>query len=528
MNSNLKKSLIFLCVSIFCTAVFGVGVRWIYDSGIIYDKSSVVLLKLSQGFQIKQVITVVLLYIWGNCLLHIWQDEKDEKRLAILAFPFSVASWCVGSFLILIFGIPYNLISMLILGIMVLSVSALIRKKTFDKDNLLEKIKYFNYFMGVTCIASVGLFFTSALSDVFYYNYQYGKQLAILGAYDGEMMLYSLTRVGQMSPLLSSLAYFGGFDNINTINHMMMISMGCYLFNVLHDSNRDVNKKFLNVVGVIGLLSMTPYILMAGMVSNNTMEMFAIIILSLGIYELGKKEDKITYIICVLFAIMTAMGRVEGGVYLVFLIGCSVILSLGRKKTLLYIWLPAVLIQTLYYMKLFVVMGIQFDEIYFVTEENLIINLGVFAIGGICIVLIYHPIFKIIKKRIGVWIIGALIGINVLELLLDSDKYIYNIQMVLHNIFENDKGWQFCVWGITPWIVVCTLLLVAYMREITYFDLIWIGYVLLCVGVCWFREPLRSGFGDSANRMLMMILPIVVISFVNKVSLFKNDNSNMR
>ena len=103
MNSNLKKSLIFLCVSIFCTAVFGVGVRWIYDSGIIYDKSSVVLLKLSQGFQIKQVITVVLLYIWGNCLLHIWQDEKDEKRLAILAFPFSVASWCVGSFLILIF-----------------------------------------------------------------------------------------------------------------------------------------------------------------------------------------------------------------------------------------------------------------------------------------------------------------------------------------------------------------------------------------------------------------------------------------
>lgn len=44
-----------------------------------------------------------------------------------------------------------------------------------------------------------------------------------------------------------------------------------------------------------------------------------------------------------------------------------------------------------------------------------------------------------------------------------------------------------------------------------YMDLVWTGYFLLGVAVCWARDGmLREGVGDSGNRVMLQAVPFII------------------
>lgn len=515
MSKGYRKSLVFLILCITAAVITHFYIRNTFYLNRQSDSKSWLLLTLSKGMQLKQFITVVALFVFGDIVLLNVAKAADRILIAILAFPFALACWCVCSLMILILGLPYNLYTMLVIAIVTLVLSFLIRKKTDALGYAFSDITYFNYFIGIAAVVSCGFLFTSALSDVFYYNYLYGKELAILGKLDGELCLLPLTRGGQMSPLVSSLAYFCGFDNINMLNHMSMISMTGLCMWCVYDYWKD--KRGIILFAVV-LFSMTPYILMCGMVSNNTMEMFSITMLLMCLYQ-GREDNRDYFLwnmLAVLFSVMVTMGRIEGGIYLTFIALLIPMISWSGRRAVLAVNLPALLIASIYYLKLFVVMEINFDP-EFISLKNVIFNLGVILLGSVYTVLIDCRIFEKIKDRIGAVLLAALVCLNFAELFLNHSKYLYNLKTILGNIVYRDKDWAFCVWGVVPWMLLIGVAFVIINKNLNYFSCIWIGFVLLVISVCMFRNPLRSGFGDSANRLLMMLLPVFAVDFVLQI-----------
>lgn len=512
MRKGYRKSLIFLILCITATAITYFYIRNTFYLNRQSDSKSWLLLTLSNGMQLRQFITAVTLFVFGDIVLLNVAKAADRILIAILAFPFALAYWCVCSLMTLILGIPYNLYTMLAIAIVTLVLSFLIRKKNGSLGYAFSDIAYFNYFVGIAAVVSCGFLFTSALSDVFYYNYLYGKELAILGKFDGELCLLPLTRVGQMSPLVSSLAYFCGFDNINMLNHMSMISMAGLCMWCVYDYWKE--KKGIILFAVV-LFSMTPYILMSGMVSNNTMEMFSVTMLLICLYQ-GREDDRdhsLWNMLVVIFSVMVTMGRIEGGIYLTFIALLIPMISWIGRRAALAVNLPALLIVSIYYFKLFVVMKIKFDPA-FISLKNVIFNFGVILLGLLYTVLINRRIFEKIKEHIGAVILAALACLNIVVLFLDHSKYLYNLKTILGNIVYRDKDWAFCVWGVVPWMVLAGVALAIINKKLNYFSCVWIGFLLLVISVCMFRDPLRSGFGDSANRLLMMMLPVFAVDFV--------------
>ena len=68
-----------------------------------------------------------------------------------------------------------------------------------------------------------------------------------------------------------------------------------------------------------------------------------------------------------------------------------------------------------------------------------------------------------------------------------------------------------------------TILVKVTRPKIDYWDTVTLGYPLFCFALCMGRHPLRNGYGDSYNRILISILPIFVVASFIKIIKDKNE-----
>ncbi|MCR5746186.1 MAG: hypothetical protein K6G03_00575, partial [Lachnospiraceae bacterium] len=245
-------------------------------------------------------------------------------------------------------------------------------------------------------------------------------------------------------------------------------------------------------------------------------------------YESAKVEKK-PYVVLMILAVMTAMLRHEGIVFILLLIVLLAAEESYRGIELTRVFLMPIFIgAALYYIKVFVILGVQ--PLYaFLTWRKALIILGTVIFSGVFLIIMdicgKTGLIAVIKKHLFIIVPFVLLMINVGLCVLETETYITNLKVFYVNL-RTRAGWGY--FGYIAAVVFFGLFIRAVIRKewsISFFDSIMFAYVLTVIIVSFGRGfELRTGVGDSGNRVLLTSVPIIVYAMVIRLVAYRRDN----
>lgn len=492
--------------------------------------------ELSLKFYIFQVITILVLFLYGFILISLIRKNNISFLDILLAFPLSLIVYSCTGYFLLSFGIPFTRISVIIGMLIILSVALLFAKSSIkaDKDinnmagncnsdsgkgiNHLSK-KYLLMAAAIVIflamIATSGVFSVSTTNDSMYFFQEYPRALI----YYGELVSYLdnfLTDASQGIAIIGTIPFFFGFDEIFGIIIFLNFNFILIFVYAVFDfckSRLDAKKSYvLTAIAFLILTSSMPYIIMSRWFMANMffMEyMFIFIYLS---YKYEKDINGPSLVILSFFITGLSLMRMEGALNAGILIACVMMLGYKNRDLILYFLCPMLILQAMYLFRIFGILTLH-TGIQFMTKEKAIILIAfLLALIAYCM-LIRKKVFLKIQKHYSLILPLGFLGLNVLILAYDRADYITNMKAFILNVTRNSG------WGLFVSVIIGILIMVPFKSmKINYFDITVICYVLSTIVVGWARgDTLCESFGDSGNRILIQVVPLLVFAVVIKI-----------
>ena len=506
-----------LCAGIFC-ATFLVAALYVHNYTVTFaegHKMSAFAIELTKGDQLKQIVLSVLIYVYGYIVVKSLNLGRSEWWTATLAYPAGILCWCTLSSVVLIIGIPYRLSIMFVMLILFLGLCVYKMQEERIPIECSSLFRNLLYVLGIVAIVSSGLFWAYLSNDSVYYLVKYGEILALDGGFT-ENVSYWLTWIGFTPACISSLARFWGMYSIYTIHHMLMVSFVVFFIVSIYESVEIVFKKrqaiVIAAITVIALLLTPAFFLLGQWVISNTYFMIYMYIFMYVIYEIhmGKINVRGAYVFLSMILVFLTLSRAESMVTTCFLIICASTLKIEKKQMMGYLLMPSVCMQLAYWLRVYLVQG-------HLLEGMLSLKSIVVIVAAMVGTLVYLLLVREwLESKIGTVLphlmLFALLGMNVVLFVLNTTKGTRNLKYFLHNIANE-------YWGFFPWLVLFFYLIFwGTSAKLNYWDLNWIGFILFNFGICLGGPGgVRQGIGDSLNRLICSIVPIIWFAIVTHI-----------
>lgn len=462
--------------------------------------------RMTDGMQMRSVLGCMGLFLTGLILIHIIRTDIDDKWVFLLAYPTGISLWCLVGGGILIIGVPFNLPTMMVGLIGCLICIWGIRrpdKQTFSAWNI---VWHTYLFSGVAVFASTGIMFTFTSHDYYYFFDNLGKALVIRGGMSAEFSTF-LTSTGIAPALLSALAYMIHWDNIYALHHCLSFCfLGIFALGIYRHARKH---PFLKSAAItLFLLLNSPFWILNGWIISNTYNMFLLFIIC-GICFQYKDRDRIpadfssllTLMICAL-----TLFRSDSGILLCCLFVALAETSLRSRIIVRRCILPSFFLLLIYYAKLFYLLRDGVDGMYLNWKTIGMILL--LYIGTIVYYYVVRNRFQLVKRYYRKIVAACFLTLNVFMAVFLQELFWKNLRNILYNIFTPSEFWGttgifliVIAIGILAGKSVNIWLFAAFVMAVTYIDVgVLRGFL---IGVA------RQGFGDSFNRLLVSLLPIV-------------------
>ena len=213
----------------FCIFIFSMFFNKTYFNTIAYDN-----IFLYEG---KQFAAILLLFAIGFLFLYLTRHTLSMQWCILFSFPCGICLWCFVSFLELLIGIPYGMVSTLLFLAGILAIlfffhkrcSGLTQRIPFDKSSALF---IFSLFTGAALLISGGLVYSFVSYDSFFYFTNYGHTLAILGNFKdiAGNNSFTLTNISQFLPVLNAYTSFWGLDQCYQMQAMLTFTVAASFF----------------------------------------------------------------------------------------------------------------------------------------------------------------------------------------------------------------------------------------------------------------------------------------------------------
>lgn len=467
---------------------------------------------LTDGYRIKQIIFSLVLFVAGYLIVECVVGITSSMACVFLALPTAVVIWGGGSTALLFTGIPYN--TMTAIGVFIVLALALCGRKlsVLRNTDWLYLIRTIFWVYGFSVIASSGILPIFMSSDSYYYVMQYGEVIAKSGMLSYDTSGTTMTWTGVSSALISSFATLFGFETITVIHWGLIASMlGCFATEICRRTIELCSKRYvLAFVMTFLLLIMPPFLLLSTWVISNTYCMVMFFFLMLGLKAYTEAEERNHNLLWLLSALCVwlCLSRAEVCVSIAGLVLISSILKLDRKEMLI-LSVPMAASQSAFLIKLVIQQNMSSKDVYDSMITPQIMAIMMVALWG---AVVYSAMSECrgicrIKKQIPKL---TFIGLPILcgcIFFLDREKFMIGAESIGYNLAHE-------YWGYVPiFIVTLIVLFFVISRRADFYIIFSYAYVFLNLALCFGRkQPLRHGFGDSCNRILISALPIVYLA----------------
>ncbi len=476
---------------------------------------------------IHQALVILCLFLYGCILLGAICPSWPFVRKMLFAYPAGLAAFSLVAFCLVTLSIPYNavsvIVSCIVFGVLVwtaalLTTGAKERREVFPagwREKPLTFVIAGLVILLLTAFACSGAL-SVTLSNDSMYNYSFYPRLIV--HYGGLRPNFNtfLTDVGQGVALINTLPYLFGFEETFGIQHMLNLVFAAVFATAVYET-ADTDKKALRIafagIAVLLLYATLPYLLLSKWILAN--DYFAVFMF-LSAYlafdaKHGAEGIRLLYLLVPVLSIL----RIEGGVYVVLFLLCISVLPVANRQIACGMLLPAVVLQAIYAIRIFLTMTI-IAPYRFLTEEKALLMFLLMIAAFVYLMWIRGKIFVKLQKYLGVWIILGLLLINLLLFLKDRATYLENMKAFRDNLLYSGG------WGIFP-MVIAAIYLVAIIGSkrwgFGFWDLLSFSYLFYVLSVSFMREGgMHSGVGDSGNRVLLQMVPILLFAALQHVT----------
>ncbi len=474
---------------------------------------------------VRQLIVIMCLFCYGGVLCDVLLPKTEAwiKR-AVLAFPVGIAAFSITAYVMLTAGIRYSSITVCIAVAAEIIAAVLINRRSSGNITLGGYRKHmliaFGAALAVAALATSGFMGVAISNESMYYFRRYPDAIVYYGGLR-ESFDFFLTDTGLGAVSIDTLPALFGFGEtfgIREFFHLDFIAF--FALTVYERSKRYISGR--NCVAAAALITAflavsTPFVILGHWALANMyfMEMFFIVAYRLvdGDGERIGAE--------MLMLIGLSLFRIEGTLFVVWLMVCVAIFKDIGRKLALYAALPVALLFSCYCIRIFGSFYI-FDNIYhFLTPVKAVLLIAMIAGSGVFMAFIQPRLPEKICHKLPLLYVLAMIFANIALLVYNRELYIGNLKMFAANQFRQSG------WGMMPYYVIAmtALLVVEYgIRRIkkgagidgsnTFNITMLLGYVLLVIAASFGRgDILAEAVGDSGNRVLLQVVPIAVITY---------------
>lgn len=480
---------------------------------------------LTKGNKARQVVTAEILFISGRMIAQTAFKESSHIIKAAWAFPIAVILWTVESLTLLLIGIPYNRISMGLFYFAVLLTVAVRAKDEIKQIDMQDLIRECIVFLGLSFIFSSGVLPTYMSSDSYYYVMQYGQILAKAHSLSFDTAGAFMTWTGITPAILSSLAAFCSFETIIVLfYHMMCSMMICFCYSVYDEVKQDRKESealFIAVLSTVCLMIIPSFELLSSWIISNAYCMFFLFFFMQGSYTYANKGKGNKGILLIVsgMGVCLALSRAEMCVTMAVLIYIASCLDMNRRE-MLFLSVPMAISQILFLIRLDWQMTSSGKGVFDNMLTPAIQAVMVAAVIGIIIYVCFmdRQFFRFLHDKMK-WVVFAVLPAACVGICAPNpEKWGTSIKATWYNLTT-----QF--WGLTPLLIlILAVLVLIFVRKLNFQLMFSFGYIFASFLICLARkQPLRDGFGDSCNRVLISALPVVLFALLSTLFTCKSN-----
>lgn len=496
----------------------------------------------SAMYFVRQFLAVIIISICGFFVYLYSEKSADSKKSAasgiIMAFPLGLSVFIIEAYILLSVGIPYNAFSV---SVIFLAISALLAVSTI-KAGVFKQVFEENrkvLIVGTLILLVLVVFSCSGIApisisnDSMYYFHEYPRDIVYFSGLRDQFDSF-LTDTGLGSVVIETIPFLYGFNESFGIRESMHI---CFLvFLTYRVYSRCGSKCAAVIAGLLTTVSSPVFILGHWAMANMYfMDFFFMAAVLIGEASSERSEMKFSEILPgALLSVACALLRMEGGIFILFLVGCYTLLNVNGRKLIFGIALPILVLLGIYEIRIYALYDI--DNPYtFLTPQKALLQAAAFVCVIIYIALIRDRLPEKIRMVMPMLFIAVLIGANGILLVYNKELYIANLRAFYGN-FMGQSGW-----GVMPQLIVAAVIVLLVGRIISpgkikassyeiYFATLTIGFVLVTVAVSFMRgDALNIQVGDSGNRVMMQAAPLVIYTltlyFVRLYEGFREDET---
>lgn len=474
---------------------------------------------------LRQYIVIFVLFVFGAIITDaLMSDDVPWYHRALLAFPAGISAFAVTAYIILVAGIPYNVIT--VIAALCLETAAALFAGRGKYARFVDKQSLRHMLIAIIVLLAAGAFATSAImpvsisNDTMYYFKRYPDAIVYYGGLRADYDFFLTdTGLGIVAvDTLPALFNFGETFGIRELFHINFIVF--FAVTVYERSKRYISKKgcIAAAVTITALLAITtPFVILGHWALANMyfMELFFI-----AAYTVMSDTDEKMWTSSLLLVAL-ALFRMEGTLFVVWLIVCLALYKDVGRKLAASALAPMAVLFSAYSIKIFKQFFI-FDNMYhFLSPLKAVLIVAAIAGAAVFLAFIHKRLPDAISRRLPALCLLALVGGNAVLFIYDRQLYIGNLRAFTANLFRQSG------WGMLPYFVITltVFLVIEYLirykkngagidRANDFNITLLAGFVLMTIAASFGRgDVLAEAVGDSGNRVLLQIVPLVVITF---------------
>ena len=459
---------------------------------------------LSGQFFINQVITILLLVIYGVVFVGIIRGKSLSIADYILAYPLSLLAYSISGYFLLSAGIKFNKYSVIITMALFLIITAVFFRKRINIKSLINKntLIYIALAVILTLVSVSGIVPVSATNDSMYFFSEYPRALVHYEKI-GSILDNFLTDASQGIAIIATLPFFYGFDEIFGVQTLLNINfLAFFAYAVQSYASTRLDKKntyVITFVSIVMLVTSMPFVLMSRWFMANAFFMEYMAVILYFSYEFSLKEETDRADLLVLAVLITGLS--------------IMMLKFKSKDIALYFLSPVLILQSLYLYRISIKITLH-TKIQFMTKEKAVVLIAFLIIIMLYALLIRNRLPEKLEKNYGYLLVLSLISVNLVILVYDRSGYIINLKAFIFNMLKN-SGWGLFV----PFVIGVFILIPKKSIKINYFDISVVCYILITIIAGWARgDNLYESFGDSGNRIMIQAVPVILFALIVKVT----------
>ena len=485
-----------------------------------------------------QVLIIVCLFVLGVSVTTLLMPRKESSHAVIftMAFPVGVSVFIFVGFIMLVSGVPYkaNLITLFMTVIGLCSLFCAAAHHSFRDNGISVKRFVLSTVLAavVAMMATSGRFPMSVSNDSLYYFWQYPRAIV---HYEGLRPQFDnfLTDTGLGAAVIGTLPFLYGFGETFGIQSFFNFNFILFFANAIYEmlgrlkSDMDTKKRVAVCVlcgAVIGMC--TPVYILShwAMANMYFMEVCFIVLYLLFRYSDNHSYGKMTLIGTMVFAL--SLLRIEGGIFTMMIVLIASLLGYRGKDIVAFLILPSAVLTGMLDIQIFARFKVD-NPVKFLTPQKAALQFACFIVLTVYMIFVRSRIKEKFKEYLPLGFIGALFFMNVGLLIYDSNRYIANLRAFTGNLFGQSG------WGMLPYMLIGAVVIILFwelfvdnvgsarLKQLldvkSYYSAFWLmsslAFVLVCLAVSFARgDNLDVATGDSGNRVLLQIAPIIVMT----------------